>query len=204
MPHPLQERLFPASRLVAIAALAVMAVSMLATRYHHFSSALHLADTSWAVFFLAGLWFRQARVLGGLLVLAVAIDLGSVWLDGAAMASCFSPAYPGVLAAYAALWGAGRLAGKRLTDSSENTYAGLAWIAGALITGSVIAFGISNVTFYAFSSQFEAMAALEYVQRTLPYLGGYMTSAAIYSLVGLAGMTATNVVRDGFRAQRHD
>lgn len=129
MPHPIDERLFPASRLVAIAALAVMAVSMLATRYHHFSSALHLADTSWAVFFLAGLWFRQVRVLGGLLALAVVIDLGSVWLDGAAMASCFSPAYPGVLAAYAALWGVGRLVGKRATTVATLP-AQLAWIAG--------------------------------------------------------------------------
>lgn len=203
MPHPLQERLFPPSRVVAIAALAVMAISMLATRYHHFSSALHLADTSWAVFFLAGLWFRQLRVLGGLLMLAVAIDLGSVWLDGAAMASCFSPAYPGVLAAYAALWGAGRLADTRLTNGSKNTFAGLAWIAGALLAGSVIAFGISNLTFYAFSGQFGAMAAFEYAQRTAPYLGGYVTSAAIYSAVALAGMAATNVVRHGARAQRH-
>lgn len=203
MPHPLQERLFPSSRVVAIAALVVMAISMLATRYHHFSSALHLADTSWAVFFLAGLWFRQLRVLGGLLVLAVAIDLGSVWLDGAAMASCFSPAYPGVLAAYAALWGAGRLAGKRLANGSENTSASLVWIAGALLAGSVVAFGISNLTFYAFSGQFGSMAAFEYVQRTVAYLGGYVTSAAIYSVVALVGMAATNVVRNGVRAQRH-
>ncbi len=203
MPHPLQERLLPPSRVVAIAALAVMAISMLATRYHHFSSALHLADTSWAVFFLAGLWLRQLRVLGGLLVLAVAIDLGSVWLDGAAMASCFSPAYPGVLAAYTALWGAGRLAGKRLTGGSEGTLAELAWVAPALLAGSVIAFGISNATFYAFSGQFEAMAAFEYAQRTLPYLGGYLTSAAIYSVIALAAMAATNVVHDGVRAQRH-
>ncbi|WP_322521638.1 hypothetical protein SR882_01760 [Guyparkeria halophila] len=203
MPHPIEERLFPASRVVALAALAVMAISMLATRYHHFSSALHLADTSWAVFFLAGLWFRQARVLGGLLVLAVAIDLGSVWLDGAAMASCFSPAYPGVLAAYAALWGAGRLAGKRLAHGSEGTLTGLAWIAVALLAGSVVAFGISNATFYAFSGQFEAMVAFEYAQRTMPYLSGYVTSAAIYSVVALAGMAATNLVRDGVRAQRH-
>lgn len=203
MPHPIEERLFPTSRLVAIAALAAMAVSMLATRYHHFSSALHLADTSWAVFFLAGLWFRQLRVLGGLLALAVAIDLGSVWLDGAAMASCFSPAYPGVLAAYAALWGAGRLAGKRLADGSEGMLTGLAWVAVALLAGSVVAFGISNATFYAFSGQFEAMAAWEYVQRTAPYLAGYVTSAATYTVIALAGMTATNAMRDGVRAQRH-
>ncbi|MFW6021549.1 MAG: hypothetical protein ACOCPR_05630, partial [Guyparkeria sp.] len=185
-----------------IMAFAVLALSMLATRYHHFSSALHLADTSWAVFFLAGLWFRQLRVLGGLLALAVAIDLGSVWIDGAAMASCFSPAYPGVLAAYAALWGAGRLAGKRLATSTS-TPAQLAWIAGTLVAGSVVAFGLSNVTFYAFSGQFDQMPAAEYVSRTLPYLGGYLSSAATYSVIALAGMALANVLREGARAHRH-
>ncbi|MCL7751109.1 hypothetical protein LV475_05820 [Guyparkeria hydrothermalis] len=202
MPHPIDERLFPASRLVAIAALAVMAVSMLATRYHHFSSALHLADTSWAVFFLAGLWFRQVRVLGGLLALAVVIDLGSVWLDGAAMASCFSPAYPGVLAAYAALWGVGRLVGKRATTVATLP-AQLAWIAGGIIVGSAVAFGLSNVTFYAFSGQFGEMAAVEYATRTLPYLGGYLTSAATYSAIALAGMALINTLREGARVRRH-
>ncbi|MFW6375487.1 MAG: hypothetical protein ACOCY4_03990 [Guyparkeria sp.] len=202
MPLSLQDRLFPTSRAVAIATLVVMAVSMLATRYHHFSSALHLADTSWAVFFLAGLWFRQLRVLVGLLALAVAIDLGSVWIDGAAMASCFSPAYPGVLAAYAALWGAGRLAGKRVATSSSIPLQ-LVWIAGALVVGSVVAFALSNVTFYAFSGQFDEMPAAEYLSRTLPYLGGYLSSAATYSVIALAGMALVNVLREGARAHRH-
>ncbi|HER35251.1 MAG: hypothetical protein JXJ30_04855 [Halothiobacillaceae bacterium] len=197
MPHPIHERLFPASRLVAIAALAVMAVSMLATRYHHFSSALHLADTSWAVFFLAGLWFRQVRVLGGLLALAVVIDLGSVWLDGAAMASCFSPAYPGVLVAYAVLWGAGRLAGARLASGSNGLTMAMAWVVGALITGSAAAFLVSNVTFYAFSGQFGDMPAVEYATRTLPYLAGYLSSAAIYSAMALAAMALVNTLREG-------
>lgn len=105
MSNPLLDRISPANRTTAVVLLALLALSMLATRYHHFSSALHLADTSWAAFFLAGLLIRRAGALVGLLVLAVAIDLGSVLLDGAAMASCFSPAYPGVLVAYAALWG---------------------------------------------------------------------------------------------------
>ena len=202
MTHPSEDRLFPANRLVAIAALAVMAVSMLATRYHHFSSALHLADTSWAVFFLAGLWFRQLRVLGGLLALAVVIDLGSVWLDGAAMASCFSPAYPGVLVAYAALWVVGRLAGKRATTAT-NLPAQLGWMTGGIIVGSVAAFGISNATFYAFSGQFGEMTAVEYATRTLPYLTGYLTSAATYGAIALAGMALTNTLREDTRVRHH-
>lgn len=201
MTHPSEDRLFPASRLVAIAALALMAASMLATRYHHFSSALHLADTSWAVFFLAGLWFRQLRVLGGLLALAVVIDLVSVWLDGAAIAGCFSPAYPGVLVAYAALWGAGRLVGRQ-AGRMAGLPAQLAWVAAGLILGGVVAFGLSNLTFYAFSGQFGEMAAIEYARRTLPYLAGYLSSAVTYGAIALAGMALTNTLREATR-MRH-
>ncbi|MFN2382493.1 MAG: hypothetical protein ABR561_08100, partial [Guyparkeria sp.] len=102
-----------------------------------------------------------------------------------------------------ALWGAGRLAGRQVSDRSASLPAGLAWIAGALVVGSVIAFGLSNVTFYAFSGQFGEMAASEYMTRTLPYLGGYLTSAATYSVIGLAGMALVNTLREGRRAHRH-
>ncbi|WP_156413946.1 MULTISPECIES: hypothetical protein [unclassified Guyparkeria] len=203
MPNPTLDRLFPSSRVVGMVVLALLALSMLATRYHHFSSALHLADTSWAVFFLAGLWFRSARVLVGLLAVAVLVDLGSIVLDGAAMASCFSPAYPGVLLAYAALWGAGRLAGRRLaTPNRAGMIGGLAAIAVALVAGVAAAFGIANGTFYVFSGQFEAMSAGDYLAQVLPYLAGYLGSAAGYSALALASLGAFHLIRES-AAQRH-
>mgnify|MGYP006284899291 CR=1 FL=1 len=204
MPNPSLDRLFPSRHAVGMIALALLALSMLATRYHHFSSALHLADTSWAVFFLAGLWFRSVRVLGGLLVLAVLVDLGSIVLDGAAMASCFSPAYPGVLLAYGALWGAGRLAGRQLAaHASAGLASALMVIAVALVVGVAAAFGISNVTFFAFSGQFEAMSASDYLAGVAPYLTGYLGTAAGYTALGLATMAAASLVRESAAQRRH-
>lgn len=203
MHNPLQDSITPNGRSTGIALLALLALSMLATRYHHFSSALHLADTSWAAFFLAGLWFRRAAVLGGLLALAVLIDLGSVVIDGAAMASCFSPAYPGVLLAYAALWGGGRLAGRALDGgvTSSRLVGGLL-VGASLLVSVVVAFVISNGTFYALSGQFGEMSAGEYAGRTMGYLAGYLTSAVTYTLVGIIGLAAFNLIREGRGAQR--
>ncbi|MCL7745128.1 hypothetical protein LV476_09295 [Guyparkeria hydrothermalis] len=204
MPNPTLDRLFPSSRVVGVAALALLALSMLATRYHHFSSVLHLADTSWAVFFLAGLWFRSARVLAGLLVVAVLVDLGSVVMDGAAMASCFSPAYPGVLLAYAALWGAGRLARRQLeAHASAGLPATLGLIAAALIVGVTAAFGIANVTFFAFSGQFETMSAGDYAASVAPYLTGYLGTAATYAAVGIVALATSQLIRESLSQHRH-
>lgn len=195
MHNPLTDYIAPRGRTGGLTLLALLAVSMLATRYHHFSSVLHLADTSWAVFFLAGLWFRRAAVLGGLIGLAVAIDAGSVVIDGAAMASCFSPAYPGVLLAYAALWGVGRLTGMSLERGMPASWVpGLALVAVALPVGVMAAFGVSNATFYAFSGQFDEMSTVEYAARTGGYLWGYLASATTYVSVALVALTGANLL----------
>ena len=204
MPNPTLDRLSPSSRAVGGVVLALLALSMLATRYHHFSAALHLADTSWAVFFLAGLWFRSLRVLAGLLAVAVLVDLGSIVLDGAAMASCFSPAYPGVLLANAALWGAGRLAGRQLAAQPRvGMPAGLAVVAVALVIGVTVAFGIANATFFALSGQFEAMSAGDYLTAVAPYLGGYLGTAAGYTAGALATLVAARLLSDGLTRHHH-
>lgn len=204
MPNPLLDRISPANRTTAVVLLALLALSMLATRYHHFSSALHLADTSWAVFFLAGLLIRRAGALVGLLALAVAIDLGSVFLDGAAMASCFSPAYPGVLVAYAALWGAGRLTAYGLAVGRPGGQIGGVLLIGlGILTGALAAFGISNATFYAFSGQFDQLAVMDYISSTARYFSGYLASATGYTAAGLLGMVAANLIGEMHRHARH-
>ncbi|MDG4868104.1 hypothetical protein P8631_08830 [Guyparkeria sp. 1SP6A2] len=205
MPNPLLDRISPANRNSAVVLLALLALSMLATRYHHFSSALHLADTSWAAFFLAGLLIRRVGALVGLLALAVAIDLGSVVLDGAAMASCFSPAYPGVLVAYTALWGAGRLTAHGLAVGRPGGQIGGVLLIGlGILSGALAAFAISNATFYAFSGQFDQLAMMDYIGSTAGYFSGYLASAAGYTAVGLLGMAAANLIGEMHRhARRH-
>ncbi len=54
--------------------------------------------------------------------------------------------------------------------------------ASAQVGGDVVTFGRSNVMWYAFSGQFDAMATTEHVSRTLPWLGGCLGSVATAEL----------------------
>ena len=177
-----------------LALFGLLALSMLATRYHHFGNALHLADTSWAVFFVAGFALRPRWMLPALLGLAVAIDIAAVQIDGAAIGGCLTAAYPGLLVAYVALWATGRLAGRdrsRLTSIS----AGLINAAGWLTLGVLAAFALSNLSFWAWSGQFDAMPLTEYAGRVAGYLGGYLGNTALYALALLATMAAWRSLR---------
>ncbi len=159
----------------------LLAISMAATRYHHFSNALHLADTSWAVFFLAGLWLRQRWALPALLLLAFGIDLAAVAHDGAAMSACFTPAYPGLILAYGALWLAGRSAAKAAMNASWLTtrLTHLGWAT----VGILAAFALSNLSFWAFSGHFGGLGLIDYADRVMPYLGRYLQTGLGYVLV---------------------
>ena len=161
----------------------LLAASMAATRYHHFSSALHVADTSWAVFFLAGLWLRSRWGLPALLLLALGIDLASVAIDGAAMSACFTPAYPGLVLAYGALWLAGRWAA-RFTATDSMPTATLSRIGWATV-GTLAAFAVSNITFWAFSGHFGNLGLMDYSSRVLLYLSHYVQTTSGYVLTGL-------------------
>lgn len=161
----------------------LLAASMAATRYHHFSSALYLADTSWAVFFLAGFWLRARWGLPALLLLALGIDLASVAVDGTAMSACFTPAYPGLVLAYGALWLTGRWA-SRFTATESLPSATLSRIGWATL-GTLAAFALSNLTFWAFSGHFGNLGLMDYSTRVLPYLGHYVQTTLGYVLAGL-------------------
>lgn len=87
--------------------LAVFALLMVATRFHHFGTALHLPDASMAVFFLAGLYLRRHLAFVGFMVLAVALDWAAISYAGVSD-FCVTPAYSFLLPAYAALWYGGR------------------------------------------------------------------------------------------------
>jgi len=164
---------------------ALLAVSMLATRYHHFGSALHLADTSWAVFFLAGLLLPQRWALPALLLLATGIDIAALRMDGNLVGGCLTAAYPGLLVAYAGLWGAGRLA-RRQGSAAYLSAHGLIATAGWLTLSVLTAFAISNLTYWAWSGSFDAMPLAEYTARVMQYLAGYLVTASAYTAVGVA------------------
>ncbi|MGC8698464.1 MAG: hypothetical protein ACP5Q0_08295 [Halothiobacillus sp.] len=180
----------------------LLALSMAATRYHHFSNLLHLADTSWAVFFIAGYYLRPRWMFPALLSLAVAIDLAAVWVDGTGISGCFSPAYPGLLAAYAALWGAGRWAAMQtLPRSAHQAVMGVAiemlQIAGWLTLGVLAAFALSNLTFWAWSGHFSALSLGDYTDRVIGYLGQYWRVTSFY----VSGVVIAFMLIDGLKLQ---
>lgn len=72
-----------------------------------------------------------------------------------------------------------------------------------MLAGAVAAFVISNATFYAFSGQFGQLAAMDYIGSTAQYFSGYLASAAGYSVVGLLGMAAANLIGETRRHARH-
>lgn len=166
---------------------AVLVLSMAATRYHHFSSVLHIADTSWAVFFLAGLYLRARWMFVALMGLALVIDLAAVWTDGLGLTGCFSPAYPGLLLAYGALWGAGRL-GRHSMRPNESAFATILAVIGWLALGVMAAFALSNFSFWAWSGHFADLSLGDYLQRVMGYLGHYMASTGLYVGLGLSVM----------------
>jgi hypothetical protein len=84
-----------------------LAVLMAATCSHHFATALHVPDASWAVFFVAGFYLRPLWTFPALLALAGVSDYVAITSFGVSD-FCMSPAYGFLLPAYGSLWFAGR------------------------------------------------------------------------------------------------
>jgi hypothetical protein len=180
----------------------LLALSMAATRYHHFSNLLHIADTSWAVFFIAGYYLRPRWMFPALLSLAVAIDLAAVWVDGTGISGCFSPAYPGLLLAYTALWSAGRLASMQtlprlINQASMGVAIEILQIAGWLTLGVLAAFALSNLTFWAWSGHFTQLSLGDYTGRVMGYLGRYLSVTSFY----VSGVVAALMLTDWLKSE---
>ena len=116
---------------------------MLATRFHHFGTALHLPDASMAIFFAGGLYLRKHWQFATFALLAGVIDWAAISLAGVSD-FCVTPAYSFLLPAYAVLWYGARLCADRVQ---------LTWSSAAitLLVGFVCAslsFAISNGSFY--------------------------------------------------------
>lgn len=153
--------------------LLLLASLMGLTRYHHFGDSFHLPDASWAAFFLGGFLLQRWRYFLGLCALAFGID--ALALEGGVSSFCVTPAYGFLIPTHAALWLAGRRADR------HNLPAQLLFCAGA----TVIAFLISNLSFYAFSGYFSEQSLVAYVQNSFHYLGHYLLNTLGYGVVGL-------------------
>jgi hypothetical protein len=174
---------------VALAAL------MLATRFHHFGTALHLPDASMAIFFAGGLYLRKHWQFAVFAVLAGLIDWAAISLQGVSD-FCVTPAYSFLLPAYAVLWYGARLC----TDRVQLTWTSvLLTLAVGLVCAS-LSFAISNGSFYwiggrnpdtSFAGWMTSLLQWGplFVRTTMAYL---VTAAVLHGLVArvLAGRAA--------------
>jgi hypothetical protein len=143
--------MIPVSPRSALAIGLSLALLMAATRSHHFATALHLPDASWAVFFLAGVYLRPVSMLPALMAEAALIDYAAVTWGGVSSFCIIPPAYAFLVPAYSALWLAGRwYAGRYLLALST-----LIPLAGSVLVGAAVCELFSSGGFYLFSGYFK-------------------------------------------------
>ncbi len=159
----------------ALVIVAVLALFMVMTRFHHFGSPVHLPDASLAVFFLAGFYIRRSIFFPVLLAEASLIDYLAIAVGGVSD-WCVTPAYAFLIPTYASLWLAGRWYARRYAT----TWHTLLSLAVVLLVGTSIAFLFSNGGFYLFSGYFTDWSWSEYVNGVVQYLPRYLTSTFLY------------------------
>lgn len=165
------------------------------TRLPYFGNALHLADASWAVFFIAGfylapLWF------GVLLVQAVAIDVLAVGWMGVAD-YCLTPAYAALQLAHAALW----LGGRWLRGHAHLSWRGVPALMGAVAGSGLVAFALSNGSFYWLGGRVASPNWAQFMQTWVDYAPGFIGVMALYvAVVALMHVYATTLANHPRRA----
>ena len=153
----------------------LLAALMIATRSHHFATALHLPDASWAVFFLAGTLLPGWLPLAGLLALAAAADYVAITFGGVS-AFCVSPAYVALLPAYGALYAAGRWYALR----HQATLRSLLPFTGAALIGTTLCELLTSGAFYFFSGRFATPTVAEFGARLARYFPHALEGMALY------------------------
>jgi hypothetical protein len=169
------------SRNANLALFAAFAALMVATRFHHFGTVLHLPDASMALFFLGGLYLRRHWQFAAFLVLAVVVDWVSIDIAGVSD-FCVTPAYSFLLPAYAVLWYGGRWYSARMRA---------AWrpMLGALALGlacATVSFAISNGAFYWLGGRYQNPHVAEYLARAWQWGPLFVRTTMTYVAVALA------------------
>ena len=164
-------------------AAAVLAAAMWMTRSHqiddHFGSFIDLPDTSWAVFFIAGLLGLRWWAPAALMLNAGVIDY--LALLAGVSDYCVTPAYPFLAPTYLVLWASGRWSGVDFNAPART----FVRVALALLLGVTGAFLVSNASFYALGGYFASTTPLQYANAVLQYLPHFMGSTAAYTVVAL-------------------
>lgn len=177
-----------------------LASLMVATRGHHFSTAISLPSASLAVFFLAGFYLRSMLTLPVLIALAGGLDVASV-LWGGVSAECFGPSYPFLAIAYSALWLGGRWVETQYQPSLSRAMPMLATLAAALLASSFISHLFSSGSYYLLSGSFENPSLTEFGARIARYYPASLQSLAFYvgsaAVIHLTLHLANRISRSG-------
>lgn len=156
--------------------LGVLMLLMVATRYHHFGTMLHLPDASMAIFFAAGFYLGGTFALPLLMALAVAIDWYAISVAGVSD-FCVTPAYSMLAAAYAVLWYGGSWYARRHYKAS---FAGVPPFVAIAVASTVLSFLISNGAFYWLGGRDAEPHFAEYVERVMLYLPSFVSVALLW------------------------
>ncbi len=161
---------------------ALLAAVMIATRFHHFGTALHLPDASMALFFLGGLWLRRHLAFAAFMTLAVGLDWVAVAYAGVSD-FCVTPAYAFLLPAYAVLWYAGRLWSARMSIAPVALIGAFA----LALAAACASFAISNGSFYWLGGRYAQPNMSEYLARLWQWGPLFVRTTLAYVAVALLG-----------------
>ncbi len=162
---------------MAIALLLVLL--MILTRSHHFASVHNLADASWAIFFLAGIYLRSAWPLLGFFALSWWLDF-SAYTWGGVSDYCLTPAYVFLLPAYVSLW----LAGRWYAKQHQFTWRTAIPLSLSIMAGLTLCELFSSGGFYFFSGRIAETTLSEFGEQLIKYFPLYIEAFVFY--IGIA------------------
>ena len=163
------------SRRNAFVLAAVLSAIMWLTRGNHFASPVHLPDASWAIFFLAGFYFRPRAMLPLFLAQAALVDCLATTQFGVSN-YCVTPAYIFLLPAYSALW----LAGRWFAAHYRLHVRTLPYFAAAALAGTAVCELVSSGSFYFLGGRFADSSLGEFGSRLVQYFPADLGGAAFY------------------------
>jgi hypothetical protein len=180
------------------AVFALLALSMVVTRFSHAGNAWLPPDTSWAVFFLGGFYLRRQWrwALGLLLIEAVGIDYLAIRYDGVSN-SCATLAYWAIVPAYSVLW----LGGAWLRRRYQQAASDLARLCASLVLCVTLCYLLTNASSYWLGGRIAHPDLLGWWSHFTRWYGRFLMVPCIY--VGFAALLHVAFTRSSSTAAQH-
>lgn len=178
----------------------LLAALMVLTRQCDFAG---VADASWAVFFLGGLYIGGSLMFALFMLLAVIVDYIATQHLGVS-SYCLSAAYPFLLPAYATLWWSGRWLARRWQPTRPLRTLALA--AATLAVAVSVCFIVSNASFYWLAGRAAAPTLAGWRENFSDWYGYFLAVPFAYASAVLAVWAATLAIRSrlaGRKSQAH-